>query len=117
MDTRLDPCEEMPGAELSRLLVKLTAVFEDTDAVDGENVNGDVDPFVVTQPYVGKKLVVSHVLCTVTVTTSIMSAPVRARANAATPQTHLARECSKVWCTQWPTRRPRELATSCSSTG
>ena len=39
----------------------------------GENVKGDVDPFVVTQPYVGKKVVVEHVLCTVTVITSVMS--------------------------------------------
>lgn len=40
----------------------------------GENVKGDVDPFVVTQPQVGKKVVVEHVLCTVTVITSVTSA-------------------------------------------
>jgi len=49
-------------------------MFDDADTIVGEKVKGDVVPFVVTQPYVGKKLVVSHVLCTVTVTTSIMSA-------------------------------------------
>lgn len=40
----------------------------------GENVKGDVDPFVVTQPQVGKKVVVEHVLCTVTIITSATSA-------------------------------------------
>ena len=77
----------------------MTAVFEDTGTIAlldvavsdcpvlaltvgktleprlvGENVKGDVDPFVVTQPQVGKKVVVEHVLCTVIVITSVMSA-------------------------------------------
>jgi len=115
-DTRLDPCEETQELKAALLLVRLTAVFGGADGIDGENVKGDVDPFVVTQPYEGKKLVVSHVLCMVTVITSVQSATIRIHVNAAAALHYLARECSKIWCKQCPTRKPRELATSYSST-
>lgn len=99
LDTRLDPCEEAVRLELVRPVDGLIAVFEDTSTTAlldvtvsdcpelaltvgkilesrlvGENVKGDVDPFVVTQPQVGEKVVVEHVLCTVMVITSITSA-------------------------------------------
>jgi hypothetical protein len=75
LEIRLDPCEETWRLELVRLVDGLVAVLEDTGAIAlldatvddrpvlvvtvgktlepvfvGENVKGDVDPFVVTQP-------------------------------------------------------------------
>lgn len=75
LDTKLDLCEESWRLELVRLADGMKAVFEDTSALalldvnvsDGpvlalaggktlelgpvrENVKGEVDPFVVTQP-------------------------------------------------------------------
>lgn len=48
------------------MLVELCADVADDDA----KVNGTVVPFVVYQAYEGKKVVVGHALCTVTVTTT-----------------------------------------------
>ena len=75
LDTKLDPCEETWRLELVRLADGLIAVFEDSSALAlldvtasdcpvlvpavgktlelgpvRENVKGEVDPFVVTQP-------------------------------------------------------------------
>ena len=75
LDTKLDPCEKNWGLELVRLADGFIAVFEETSALAlldvtasdcpvlvpavgktlelgpvRENVKGEVDPFVVTQP-------------------------------------------------------------------
>jgi hypothetical protein len=67
-------------------------------------VKGDVDPFVVTQPQVGKKVVVEHVLCTVTVITSVNSVISRAHARPVAAQPHLAQEYRKIWWKLCPAR-------------
>jgi hypothetical protein len=74
LEARLDVVEDV-----WRLFGELIAALEEVDAtkepelVEGK-IYGDVVPLVMTtQPLVGKKVVVSHVLCTVIVVISATS--------------------------------------------
>jgi hypothetical protein len=83
LEARLDVVEDIWRPGLAWLFGGFIAVLDEVGAVkelelvEGK-VYGDVVPLVMTtQPFVGKKVVVSHVLCTVTVVTSITSATFR----------------------------------------